>query len=195
MFQFLAPLLAMLGVGGAGAGATGLAAGSALTAPALMGAGAGTAGGLASTLAPAIGPTVGAAAALPAAANPGIFASMFPGITQFGKSAMKRDLSGMGGGIGKMMGNENLANMLSNPSWKNLGALGKDTLNPESPLSPFSQEKQKPMAMPEQQARRQVPQTDDPILQQMYKNFNPQQTQSGMKSWGQSPYPKKMSAI
>jgi len=216
MWPFVAAILSAMGMGGAGAagagaglGASGLAAGSALTAPALMGMGAGTAGGLASTLAPAIGPTIGAAAALPAATNPGILATMFPGLTQVGKSAMGGDLSGVGGGVGKMAGSENLANMLSNPSWANFGKLGagvgdKMALNMMTGGGgqPTPQEAVGPGAIQaKQQKSAAMPETDDPILKRMYQNLNPQQQNqfaSGvtpMKPWAASPYPRKMSAI
>ena len=199
MFEFLLPILKALGMGagGAGLGAGGLAAGSALTAPALMGgAGAGGLAGLTGATAPTVGPTLGAAAGLGAgAASPGFFSSMFPNAAKFGTAAKAGSFRGMGSALGNMAGGQSLGSMIENPSWRNAGALSKDLMNPENPLSPLSRGKQQPMAMPSPQGRSQVPQTDDPILQQMNNVLNPQRTQSGMKSWGQSPYPRKMSAI
>ncbi len=203
----LAPImaaLAALGIGGTSAGATAAIAapaiGGALTAGSLAGGAGGLASGLSGLTAGAtpaanlaLAPSLGAAAALPSA--PGFFASMFPNAAKFGTSAMTGDWKGAGGALGNMAGSPNLANMIENPSWGNAGTLGKDLMNPANPLSPLSQGKQQPMAMPSPQTRSQAPQTDDPILQQMYKNFNPQQTRSGMKPWPPSPYPRKMSAI
>jgi len=218
MFQFLAALLPYLQSAGS-AVMSGLAgAGSAI------GSGASSVGSGLANMFSAGGPMTAAetgklATAMPSLSAaeiaslaktttaPGVFAKMFPGLAQVGRSAVAGDLPGMGGGIGKMAGSENLANMLTKPSWANLGKLGEGMgdklalrmmlgegqLTPQQAVGPgaIQAKQQKSAAMPE---------IEDPILKRMYQNLNPQRNQfaSGvtpMKPWPQSPYPRKMSAV
>jgi hypothetical protein len=216
MFQFLLPFLEMLGMGGAGAAGAGtLAAAAPTVGPTLANAaalGAGTAGASAlpvGAMAPlSAGGMLNAATAGAAQAPTGIMglASKFaPNLTGMGQNLMQGNFKGAGVNAANMLGGENLANMVQNPSWNNLGKIGEGMGNkmaanavtqglmgsPQQqpqPVGPGATNNQKVAQAPQQIQ-------ENPVLQRMFNNLNSKFQATPMKPWPASPYPKRMSAI
>ena len=193
---------------GTGAASAGAGLGAEALSPALSGAAASAPfGEFGQTLAKAIfptkmasqtiGPTIGNAANLaqPLTGVKGFLHGVSPDIYNLGSSVAKGDWKGVGGSLGNMMGGKNLGNFAENPSWETAGKAAGEMMNPTNPLSPLNSGGQQAKMPPLPQSRGQAPRSDDPIINKIYQNFNPQQTGSGMKPWGQSPFPKKMSSI
>jgi len=200
MIQILSAILKALGVGAETAGTAGAGGGLSGVAGSLAGASGGAMGGSANA---ALGGSLFGGETLGAMAQPTGFLSGLtsfmkgasPDVYKLGSSVAKGDWKGVGGSLGNMMGGKNLGNFAENPSWETAGKAAGEMMNPTNPLSPLNSGGQQAKMPPLPQSRGQAPRSDDPIINKIYQNFNPQQTGSGMKPWGQSPFPKKMSSI
>jgi len=210
MFQFLLPFLEALGIGTGATGAAGAGlAGGAGTAIGSAGlTGAEMAALPASLTAPEAATLFGSVAEAPMATGGlGTLANrLAPNLMGMGKNLMGGNFQGAGGNLANMFKAPNLANMISNPSWANLGKIGEgmgDKMvaagvtkgllgSPQQQqamtMSPGSVEKKVQIAPPEQI-------TQDPVLQRMYNNLNPQFQAQPMKPWPPSPYPRRMSPV
>ena len=203
MIQILSAILKALGVGAETAGTAGAGGGLSGVAGSLAGASGGAMGGSANA---ALGGSLFGGETLGAMAQPTGFLSGLtsfmkgasPDVYKLGSSVAKGDLKGVGGSLGNMMGGKNLGNMVRDPSLENLGKATGEMFNPAGGGGPFGgggRQAQMPMPQTMSRGRTKQPESDDPIIKRMYQNLNPRQSGSGMKPWGQSPFPKKMSAI
>ena len=148
----------------------------------------------------------GTASAVPSSWTMG--SRLAPGLSAAGSSLMGGNIGGaaktLGGSLGNMVGGKTLGDMIAKPSWANLNKMGEgmgDQLalgmltggnqpSQQQQMGPGAIETKQKLATPE-------PEIEDPILKRMYQNLNqPQGFQAPtMQSWGQSPYPRRMSPI
>ena len=135
----------------------------------------------------------------------GMASKFAPNLTGMGKNLMGGNFQGAGANIGNMVGGKTLGDMIAQPSWANLGKMGEG-LGDKLALSMMTgggqpqQQAMGPGAVgTKQKLSTPMPEIEDPILQRMFQNLNQGQGQgfqgATMKSWGPSPYPRKMSSV
>lgn len=200
MFQFLLPFLHAMGTGSS---AVPLATGSM---PSLAAMGGGTLESMGAAAQDAAIAS-GTASAVPLSWTIG--SEMAPNLSAAVSSLKSGNIGGaaktLGGSLANMLGGENLANMVANPSWNNLGKIGEgvgDKMAANMVTQGLMGQPQQPVPPPGPGAvsnpkTAQAPQQiqENPILQRMFNNLNPQFQATPMKPWPPSPYPRRMSAI
>jgi len=201
LLALLAKGAGAMGIGAGGAGLTGAA-------PSMAAMGGGTLASMGAA-APEAAIAAGTASAVPLGWSVG--SELAPGLSAAGSSLMSGNIGSaaktLGGSLGNMVGGKTLGNMLEQPSWANLGKLTEgmsDKMAQNMVMQgvfgnqPTQQQQMGPGAIEiKQKLATPEPEIEDPILKRMYQNLNqPQGFQAPtMQSWGQSPYPRRMSPI
>jgi len=201
LLALLAKGAGAMGIGAGGAGLTGAA-------PSIAAMGGKTLASMGAA-APEAAMAAGTASAVPA--NWTMGSLLAPNASAAGSSLMSGSLGGaaktLGGSLGNMVGGKTLGDMIAKPSWANLGKLTEgmgDKMAQNMVMQgvfgnqPTQQQQMGPGAIEtKQNLSVSEPEIEDPILKRMYQNLNqPQGFQAPtMQSWGQSPYPRRMSPI